>query len=241
MSPRPKLSALIIYTSLIIFFSCSKREPVEILKDYEVAFTDNETLLFTYFRIPEEDTFYMKYRTTFEDGIKYVTEYSYTNHRRSSDRKFKVVGNTKELVEDLHYSYDDSLSNTYTVVHSRIKEHRNIDNGNQYKDGRYFIEFSSPDKIVTSGSVVETFLGDTLLQWRNEMRPTLKFSSTTKIRTFFKYLPIFGDAFEFKGEIYFVKDVGIVKVIGYFDGTYYEQVLLDVQKVEEEIILSSLP
>ncbi len=231
----------ILVIPVFIFLSCSKREPVGLLKDYEVFFTQNESHLFTYLQLPDSDTLFVKYKPTFENGVKYVTEYSYTKERIQSERKFRVTENTKELVKDLNYDYYDSTSNGYTVIHGKIIEHVNIENNKLHKDGKYFIEFTSPNKFVTSAKVKETYLADTVMQWKGKVLPALKFSTATKIRGFFKYIPIIGKTFEYNGTLYYIKGVGLVKITSHSHETAFGRELLDVQTIKEETLPNESP
>jgi hypothetical protein len=214
-----------------------------------MGFMQNEKLLFIYSRMPENDTLYVTFEASYEDGVKYITEYSRSKRKLESKRKFRVIGNTKELVENIHYQYDDTLFTTYTPEYVNIREHRNIDNNKPHKDGKYHLEFTSSNMLVASAKFLERFDKDTIINWKGKQLPALKFTEDLKIRAFFRYLPLLGTTSHYNGPVYYIKGVGLSKATGYAEESYYVHELLAVEKLDEKVetnyeidsTLSSLP
>jgi hypothetical protein len=224
---------------LLIVCACSKREPMEIMKEYEIGFlNDNEIRTYYYFRIPENDTVMVRFSPSAEQGIRYVTEFSYTRKMKISRRKFSIDRNRKELVEQIFFYYADPVvSDDHSVVKADIIDHEII-KGEKYDGGNYYLRFTTPADIVSKVRVIETFEKDTVYNWNGEVLPALKFKDVTTYKTFYRYLPFAKNSkLNAQGYVLFTKGVGIV----YYkiDSESYSniQTLIKVEIAKEKITL----
>src|SRR5690242_1828723 len=99
---------------VILVCSCSTREPLKIIRDYEVGFTwDGKIRTYYYWRSWEKDTLIIAFVPTVTDGIHYITEYSRSQTRILGERKFSVTEGSKELIEAIEFYYPDDDDDTY--------------------------------------------------------------------------------------------------------------------------------
>jgi len=198
-----------VFLISITLFSCSEREPIEIIKEYEVGFRNDQMIrTYYYMRIPENDTLMIRFTPSVENGIQYVTEYSYTQKERYSERRFRIEGTMKEMVRQINYHYPD-IGEPITIE-AQIVDYKIVESG-KYNGGNYSITVRLPNNIVTNARVIETFDKDTVYNWQGEMLPALKFKEATTYNTHHRFIPFVASSkTEGKGYVLFAKDVGLV-------------------------------
>lgn len=195
---------------VILVCSCSTREPLKIIHDYEVGFTwDGKIRTYYYWRSWEKDTLIIAFVPTVTDGVHYITEYSRSQTRILGERKFRLGEGSKELVEAYQFDYLFGATDTYDTIKLDIRTIKEIP-GEKYHGGFFKYKARTKSDIISKYSIEETFLKDTTFTWKNEMVPALKFREQSSYSTFFRYLPFKNTTVESDGFYVFAKGIGMV-------------------------------
>lgn len=199
--------------TIVSVCSCTSREPLKIIQDYEVGFNlDGKIRTYYYAREMEKDTLIVTFIPSKENGIQYVTEYSRTPSRFLGDRKFRIEKGMKDLVHASHFYYPDESVDTYDSMAIEILNIESVP-GEKYNGGRFHYKSRTKSDIVNKYSVEETFDKDTTYMWNGEMLPSLKFREQSHYSTFYRYLPFYKNMnADTDGFVVFAKGIGLVYI-----------------------------
>lgn len=198
----------IVLTTVVC--SCSSREPLKIIHDYEIGFTlDGKIRTYYYWREPEKDTLMITFVPSVTDGVHYVTEYSRTPARILGERKFKIEKGIKDLIEAYEFYYADDAEDSYDSLRLEIQTIEVIP-GEKYNGGFFKYKVRTKSNIISKYSIEETFLKDTTYIWKDEILPALKFREKSHYSTFHRYVPFIPSTEDSDGFVVFAKGVGLV-------------------------------
>ncbi len=227
---RPAV-ALFPLVILLAFSSCTTREPVQIIDDYEIVFTSGKHIRYSYHRLPENDTIVDDYSTSVEDNVKYVTEVSTVRDQRQSMRKFQVTADGKQLVQIIYYSLD-STTNTATAYPGEVIESSKSGDGEEYVGGKFVTSSKTLAGFVVRQKNVEKLVGEESYLFNGQQVPSLRFENNFENRIYNRYFPFFWTSTLYKGHVIFSKGIGVTYFRVESDDGIIEHRLVDWELVD---------
>lgn len=212
MAIRFTLNCSLIGMLFLLLVSCSNRQPMQIMDEYEIPFTADRNIRYLYLRSPTNDTIQLDFFVTYEDGIKHVVEENLKNGQRQSTRKFRVTSRGKELIDEVVYFTDMAAAGETQSVHANILEYVNTDDATPYAGGSYEKGFRTKESIIVNIKTKETFSGEETFSFNGRDIPSLKFESRNTIRTYFQFVPFVWTSSEHNGYVIYSKGVGLTYV-----------------------------
>lgn len=202
--------ALIALMSVLC--SCSTRESMRIIEDYEIGFLGDSVTSYYYFEQPANDTTVVSFTPSWQNNIHYVTEVTSKKGVKKSVRKFRVDNHKKQLLETFGYYYPNPYdTNNYQLLLSRIGNQEVI-HGKRFDGGNYSYKTVFPENIISEICIMEVFEKDSIFVWKGQAIPALKFKDVITFSMYYRFLPFFpkGKAIESHGYTLFAKHVGLV-------------------------------
>ena len=218
---------------LLASSSCTTREPVQILDEYEIPITSNRDMRYYYHRLPENDTVVYEFKTTNEGGKKYVTELATIRSRPYGKRKFRVTSDGKEMIENIFYRID-SATNKLESSPGEILENSRIGDGDRYEGGKFVVSHTIDLGMVARTTNVERLIGEEMYEYNGKKIPAIRFESDFHMRFYNVFFPFAWWTTKYEGHVIYGKGIGLM----YFraasdDGTVMEHRLTDWEFVRQ--------
>jgi hypothetical protein len=245
-----KVNAHAIFSNaaaLILILACcacgDSNESIRSLGEYDTPIEAGGNLkIYTYVAYPEHDTIVHKINfQTKGDGVQ-LTQFIYANGFQSYERYYYIKDGHKKLLKEFFYGYPGETLSEIEKTEGVISYFRETNKNAKYPGLELKIGFTNSLNFKTIIEETDEYIGDTIINWRNEPRPAIKFRYQFIERTFIRFLPFLSERTESVGATYYVKGVGFVSNLYKDDeGNTHRLELISVENESIDSARFSLP